>query len=309
MHRRALRTTITAVLLLLLAATASAQTSNEAYQAMMKRVQDMPRPRTMEQWREVLNDILKEYDDFLGTYPDSPEALVVHLQYGNLLINLKDFEGAKEHLEYYVRNGEEGSTYMASALLQLGNIHLQREEYDQARPYLEKVTESSGGNNYGRYAKMLLQDLDTLKKLRIGTEPIPFEVTGIDGETISPDMYDGKVVLLDFWATWCGPCRQELPNMKSVYQKYHDEGFEIIGISLDRTVDRVRQFIEKENMDWVQFCDEAYWDNEISNLYAVRSIPMTYLLDRNGVIRHKNLRGDELEEAVAELIAEAPSGS
>ncbi|HAF70345.1 MAG: Alkyl hydroperoxide reductase/ Thiol specific antioxidant/ Mal allergen [Acetothermia bacterium 64_32] len=114
----------------------------------------------------------------------------------------------------------------------------------------------------------------------------------------------GKVVLLDFWATWCGPCMEELPNVISIYQEFHDQGLEIIGISLDTSESQLRQVLQEKGMSWPQYFDGKGWENEIALLYRVFGIPATFLLDREGIIRYRDLRGQELKEKVAELLGE-----
>jgi thiol-disulfide isomerase/thioredoxin len=116
----------------------------------------------------------------------------------------------------------------------------------------------------------------------------------------------GKVVLLDFWATWCEPCMVELPNVKRVYQTYHDKGFEIVGISLDTNEVALREVLEKEHIPWPQYFDGLGWDNKIARSYRVFSIPTSFVLDHEGVIRYRDVRGEELEKAVAKLISELP---
>ena len=143
----------------------------------------------------------------------------------------------------------------------------------------------------------------------IGKPALDFQVTDLKGETLSLEKYRGQVVLLDFWATWCGPCIREIPNVKKTYETYKDQKFQIIGISLDRSIDPLEAYIEKEGLAWIH-----YWDNtgKIANLYKVVGIPSTFLIDGEGVIRKTNLRGHRLETAVAELVQEnlaKPAGS
>ena len=128
--------------------------------------------------------------------------------------------------------------------------------------------------------------------------------TSTKGEQIDISQYKGKVVLVDFWAVWCGPCIRELPNVLDTYSKYHDDGFEIIGISLDRDRTRLEEFIEKRNMPWPQYFDGKGWDNEISTGFGIHSIPSTFLLDGQGIVRHVNLRGSSLKQAVADILGD-----
>jgi thiol-disulfide isomerase/thioredoxin len=115
--------------------------------------------------------------------------------------------------------------------------------------------------------------------------------------------YKGRVVLIDFWATWCGPCVAELPSLLKTYEKHHGNGFEIIGISLDEDQTKLEDFMKQKKMTWQQFFDGQGWQNKLGQKYGVNSIPATYLLDGEGKIIGKDLRGDELEAAVARALA------
>jgi thiol-disulfide isomerase/thioredoxin len=131
-----------------------------------------------------------------------------------------------------------------------------------------------------------------------------FDVKDLDGKPLKVANFKGKVVMIDFWATWCGPCVGEVPNVAAVYQKYHDKGFEIIGVSLDREGDKDKMisFTKEHNMPWPQFYDGKYWQNELSVKYGIRSIPATFLLDGSGKIIAKNVRGEALEPAVKKAL-------
>jgi peroxiredoxin len=143
-----------------------------------------------------------------------------------------------------------------------------------------------------------------LKALPIGTAFPDFNETDIDGKPISVSAYKGKIVLVDFWATWCGPCVGELPNVLKTYEKYHGKGFEIVGVSLDNDKSKLTSFIKAKNMTWQQFFDGQGWKNKVAEKYTVQSIPATYLVDKEGKLIAKNLRGDALEQAVGKALAE-----
>jgi thiol-disulfide isomerase/thioredoxin len=134
-----------------------------------------------------------------------------------------------------------------------------------------------------------------------------FDEKDLAGNPLSIANYKGKVVLIDFWATWCGPCRAEIPNVVAVYDKHHKKGFEIIGISLDKEQDKAKleSFIKEKNMPWPQYFDGQFWSNKLSTRYGVNSIPATYLLDGEGKIIGKNLRGEELEAAVTKALSKS----
>ena len=130
-----------------------------------------------------------------------------------------------------------------------------------------------------------------------------FTEKDVAGKPLSIANYKGKVVLLDFWATWCGPCVRELPNVIKIYEKYHKQGLEIIGISLDKDQQKLLSFTKEKNMTWPQYFDGLAWQNKLAVKYGVESIPATYLLDGQGIIIGKDLRGEELEQAVAKALA------
>jgi peroxiredoxin len=157
-----------------------------------------------------------------------------------------------------------------------------------------------------KQAKMMKQEAET-KKLRAslveGAKFPDFDVKDTAGKPLSVANYKGKVVLLDFWATWCPPCRAELPNVIKTYEAYHKQGFEIIGISLDKDEQKLASFTKEKNMVWPQYFDGLYWQNKLAVKYGIQSIPATFLLDGQGTIIGHDLRGEALDQAVAKAVA------
>lgn len=124
-----------------------------------------------------------------------------------------------------------------------------------------------------------------------------------EGELMKLSDLRGKVVLVDFWASWCKPCRAENPNVVRMYNKYKDQGFEIYGVSLDRTKDAWLKAIEKDGLTWHHVSDLKFWNSEAAQTYGVRGIPYTVLLDKEGKIVAESLRGQALEDKVASMLA------
>lgn len=157
--------------------------------------------------------------------------------------------------------------------------------------------------------KQILKGLEALKKAEeseknteVGAKAPDFSGPNPEGETIALADVMGKVTLIDFWAAWCRPCRAENPNVLAVYNKYHDKGLNIVGVSLDRTAEAWKKAIADDGLKWNHISNVAYFDDQIAKLYNVAAIPAAFLLDENGVIVAKNLRGPALEEKVAELL-------
>lgn len=138
----------------------------------------------------------------------------------------------------------------------------------------------------------------------IGAEALPFEAPTPEGGMLSLEQAMGKYTLIDFWASWCKPCRMENPNVVRAYNKYHERGLNIISVSLDRQgqKDRWLKAIEDDNMDWYHVSNLQFWQEPIARAYGVRSIPQTFLLDENGIVIAKNLRGQALVNTLESLM-------
>ncbi len=116
------------------------------------------------------------------------------------------------------------------------------------------------------------------------------------------DVHQGNVLLIDFWASWCGPCRRANPGVVEIYNTFHERGFDILGVSLDRDSASWVKAIADDQLTWNHISDLKYWNSEGAELYGVPAIPHTVLIDRNGIISAKNLEGDELREAIESLL-------
>ena len=158
-------------------------------------------------------------------------------------------------------------------------------------------------------AKKVIKTLDELKEREakskdtsVGAVAPNFSAPSPTGELLALNDIKGKATLIDFWAAWCRPCRAENPNVLKVYNKYHDKGLNIIGVSLDKTAEAWKKAIEDDGLTWNHVSNIAYFNDAIAKMYNVDAIPAAFLLDENGVIVAKNLRGPALEAKVAELL-------
>lgn len=136
----------------------------------------------------------------------------------------------------------------------------------------------------------------------IGKTVPDFSATDLEGNPISLAQYRGKVVLLDFWAVWCGPCIAEMPTVKAVYNNYKDEGFDIIGISLDTDEDRLRDYLKENDIPWRQVFSGEGWKSPVAQQYGIRAIPAPWLIDKEGKLISHQARGEALERLVVDAL-------
>jgi len=152
-------------------------------------------------------------------------------------------------------------------------------------------------------ARELKERAEKLKKVATGEKAPDFTLNDPEGNPVSLSSKIGSpLLLIDFWAGWCGPCRRENPNLVKVYKEFHKKGFDVFGVSLDMKSDEWVKAIADDNLTWTHVSDLKYWENAAARLYAVNSIPANFLLDKNGTIIAKNLRGEDLENKVKEIL-------
>jgi thiol-disulfide isomerase/thioredoxin len=169
---------------------------------------------------------------------------------------------------------------------------------DKVKAIAKEITESADAPaDMKASAKGLLAQSEALGK------PLDIKFTALDGRDVDLSSMKGKVILIDFWATWCGPCVGEIPHVKEAYEKLNDKGFEIVGISFDSEKDALQKFVKKEKMEWPQYFDGKGWQNAYGTTYGIHSIPTMWLVDKKGNLRDMNARG-ALEEKVTKLLSE-----
>ncbi|MGZ3874144.1 MAG: redoxin domain-containing protein, partial [Mucilaginibacter sp.] len=158
------------------------------------------------------------------------------------------------------------------------------------------VKESESGKKFAAL-------LPKIKSVALGATAPEFAEADTSGKIVTLSSFRGKYVLVDFWASWCGPCRQENPNVVKAFNHYKGQKFTVIGVSLDRPGARAKwlKAIHNDGLAWTQLSDLKFWDSKVAGLYAIRAIPQNFLLDPDGKIIAKNLRGDDLENKLAEI--------
>ena len=180
---------------------------------------------------------------------------------------------------------------------------LEQYSYNPDADELDNLYRGLDGPIQGSALGLQVQDVLRGAKLTAVGKPAPaFTQDDVDGKPVALSSFQGKYVLVDFWASWCGPCRQENPNVVKAFQQYHAKGFSIVGVSLDDARDRWVAAIKKDGLAWTQVSDLKGWDNRVALLYGIKGIPMNFLLDKNGNIIAKGLTGDALERRLAELL-------
>ncbi|MDB5000436.1 MAG: hypothetical protein JWR76_1513 [Mucilaginibacter sp.] len=194
---------------------------------------------------------------------------------------------------------ENPNSYLS--LLALTSVSGPSPDVAEVEPLYESLSDELKKSEQGRQLKSAI---DALKLTAIGAMAPDFIQNDVNGLPVRLSSFKGKYVLIDFWASWCGPCRQENPNVVRTYNKYKNKNFTILGVSLDRESGKSAWLaaIKNDGLTWTQVSDLKYWNNLAAAVYGVRSIPQNFLIDPTGKIVAKDLRGDDLDNKLAELL-------
>lgn len=213
-------------------------------------------------------------------------------------------EMAKEYSDVVADKIKNNSSSFASIM---AIQQLRPEEYLDVYVALDKGLSEKYPNNtdiksfHGMVQQTTMMVAKT-EAIKVGNEAPELLLPMPNDKELALSSLRGKVVLIDFWASWCGPCRKEMPNVKKAYEKYKSKGFEIYGVSLDKERDAWLEAISKDGLTWPQVSDLKFWQSEAAQIYAVQSIPFTVLIDKDGKILATELRGAELEKKLAEIL-------
>ena len=191
-----------------------------------------------------------------------------------------------------------------AALMALGKLKI-RQDFTLFKTVRDGLTETHPNSEYAKQLQGMVaqreKELATEGKTAVGAKAIDIALPTPEGETVALSSFKGKYVLIDFWASWCGPCRRENPNVVKLYQKYNKAGFEVFSVSLDNNKDKWVNAIKQDGLEWTHVSDLLGWKCAPAKKYGVRGIPFTVLVDKEGTIIANKLRGPQLEAKLQEL--------
>jgi len=234
-------------------------------------------------------------------YGDLPWTYEGNRNFANTLVGAVPGEQLADILGAIYKSWPEGSR--AKFFAMSGGFSSLAAKKHPATVKLADAIEAQFKAKYPRQVAQISAQAATLRTFAVGAEAPLFTGPTPEGEEISLESLRGKVVLIDFWASWCGPCRRENPNVVKLYNTYKSKGFEILAVSLDKTKDRWVKAIADDKLTWLHISDLKGWKSKYARQYGVSSIPQTVLLDREGKIMARNLRGKALEAKLAEVFS------
>jgi len=244
-------------------------------------------------------DALEAYLKANASAPDRNAAIELLVQ---TRMELDDTAGLRPYLDeqYAALDKKKAETardvYFNTMLL--SQIILKEQGKEAAIAHVEKVLKDVEGNpEEGRLAQAIESIMGEFNQPQVG-DVLEISSMDINGKKVDLASMKGKVVLVDFWATWCGPCIHELPTVKEAYKKYHEQGFDIIAISLDNDKGELERFIKDQELPWHQLFDGKGWKTDLVAKYGITGIPATFLVGKDGKIVDRDLRGPALHTAV-----------
>ncbi|MDT0677431.1 TlpA disulfide reductase family protein [Autumnicola musiva] len=248
----------------------------------------------MDHLKEVNRKVMAGRTEMREAYSSQDTARLESLQAAEEEIRDNDNVAKKKILQ------ENKDSYVSLMIL-MDMLRMKAYPIKEIKEMYSNVSEELKNSSLG---KELKETLEKQNAVAIGSKAPNFSAPTPEGSSLALKDAMGEVTIIDFWAAWCKPCRVENPNVVKIYNKYHDEGLNIIGVSLDRPgqKDKWLGAIEEDGLEWHHVSNLKFWQDPVAQLYNIRSIPATFILDESGEIVARDLRGDELEAKVKELL-------
>lgn len=242
--------------------------------------------KLMEEYQSTVNKLNEQYYEAMSK---NDSETIKRIQMEAMALESQQAEKVKEMI-----------SSMGNSFASLAAIGLLNPKNDF--PFIDELVTRLNTNYPGTSSIMQMKyQLDEMRALSVGQTAPDFELPDPSGQPVKLSDLRGKYVLIDFWAAWCKPCRQENPNVVKLYNQYKDKGFEVFGVSLDRTKEDWVKAISDDKLTWTHVSDLKYFNSAAAELYKIDAIPATYMIDPDGKIIAKDLRGPSLENKLAEL--------
>lgn len=257
--------------------------------------------------------VVKEYEAFNQVIMANRKSTIALFQQAYELNQKGDSTTAKEI------QAKADSQYRSEFLTRVNYIETHPKSYVGANELLAYISSNTLGASIKLYdaldesikatamGKEIASRIELLSKVEPGKQALNFTQQSNKGKAVQLSDYKGRYVLLEFWASWCGPCRAENPNLVQQYKLYKDKGFDVLGVSLDKDKNLWQKAIDKDGLPWTHVSDLNGWNNEVAKLYGIRAVPASFLIDPKGMIIAQGLRGEALNKKLEELFSGAAS--